>query len=263
MANELDQFEQLDTGTEVATPSVVDKGTNDKKTVASLYKEAMKETLEENPDYIKVRRSMTDTVKVVNTLGFSATGGVIKAADSTPEKRKLTPVGKIVGYKIQNIGNEPLPYDTEEYVANEEGKFVWQRVSKTLAPGETTVLSRKYATILFSRPEFNLRVENGKFISPRRTAGDVDVDAVLSGHYFSFNSRDIKVNDDSVKIQIGEEVQSASGATKWVVKPEYQDTFGYLNNKGSKRGKGRKSGPKLDAQDYAANYLRKLIEGQM
>ena len=256
MANELDQFEQLDTA--VAAPTVASDKKEEKKELARMYKEAMKETLEENPDYLAKRRSLTDSVKVVNTLGFGDSGNIIVAEGSSKDDRKLVPVAAIVGYKIQNIGTTAIPYTTEEYVKNEEGKWVGQKVRKTLEPGDTACITRKYATILFAQPEFNLKVENGKFIPPKQKKTN-DLEALLPGYYFSFNDRSIKVNSDSVKLQIGEQRKAPNGATKWFVKPEYEEVFGYLNNSGSGKRKSKKAGPNFDPQDYAANFLQKLI----
>jgi len=256
MANELDQFEALDTT--VPAPTVETSKKEEKKQLIQAYKTAMKETLEENPDYLERRRSLTDSVKVVNTLGFGDSGNIIVAESSTKGERKLQTVARIVGYKIQNIGKVAIPYTTEEFTKNAEGKWVGEKVKKTLEPGATTVLTRKYSTVLFANPEFNLKVENGKFIPPRQKKTS-DIEALLPGYYFSFNDKSIKVNDDSVKLQIGEKRKTPAGTEKWFVKPEYETIFGYLNNSGAGKGRKKKSGPSFDPQDYAANFLQKLI----
>lgn len=256
MANELDQFEALDTN--VAAPEVESNKKMDKKESVRLYKEAMQATLKEDPEYLAKHRALTGSVKVVNTLGFGDSGSIIVAEGSTKDNRKLQTVSAIVGYKIQNIGTEAIPYFTEEFVADAEGKYAGQKVKKTLAPGETTVITRKYATVLFSQAEFNLKVENGKFIPPKQKKTN-DLDAFLAGHYFSFNDREMKVNSDTVKLQVGEQRKSPEGASKWFVKPEYESIFGYLNNETKGKGKRKKSGPSFDAQDYAANFIQRLI----
>lgn len=254
--NELDQFEALDTTT-VEAPAVQSDKKEAKKQLARAYKEAMKDTLDENPDYLEKRRSLTDAVMVVNTLGFGDSGNIIVAEGSTKEDRKLETVATIVGYKIQNIGKVAIPYTTEEFTKNAEGKWVGEKVKKTLEPGGNAVLTRKYSTVLFANPEFNLKVENGKFIPPKKKR-TTDIEALLPGYYFSFNDKNIKVNDDSVKLQIGEKKKTPAGPEKWFVKAEYEGIFGYLNNSGGK-GRKKKSGPSFDPQDYAANFLQKLI----
>ena len=258
MANELDQFEALDTNVGAA-PEVESDKKVEKKEALKAYKEAMQATLKEDPDYLKKHRALSDSVKVVNTLGFGDSGNIIVAEDSTKEERKLQTVSSIVGYKIQNIGNEPIPYFTEEFTPDAEGKYVGQKVKKTLAPGEIVDISRKYATVLFSQAEFNLKIANGKFIPPRQKR-TTDLDAFLAGHYFSFNDKEIKVNDDTVKLQVGEQRKVGDGkTTKWFVKPEYEAIFGFLNNETKKKGGKKKSGHSFDAQDYAANFVQRLL----
>ena len=257
MANELDQFEALDTNVG-ETPKVESDKKAAKKQTVRMYKEAMQATLKEDPDYLAKHRSLSDTVKVVNTLGFGTTGGLIESEGSTKENRLVQTVSAIVGYKVQNIGEEPIPYFTEEFAANEDGKYVGQKVKKTLAPGEATVLSRKYATVLFAQPEFNLKIANGKFIPPRQKKTD-DIDAFLAGHYFIFSDSEHKVNDDTIKLQVGEQRKSPTGASRWYVKPEYEAALGFLNNSSQSKGRKKKSGPAFDAQDYAANFVQRLI----
>ena len=257
MANELDQFEALETN---VVPEVDDDKKAEKKEFAKKLKDAMYETLKENPDYLAVRRSLTNSVRVVNTLGFGDSGNIIVAEGSTKEDRKLQPVASIVGYRIQNVGETPITYQTEEFTQGEDGVWVGQKVTKVIKPGEFANITRKYATILFSRPEFNLKVANGKFIAPRNKKTN-DLDALLAGYYFSFNDKDIKVNSDTVKIQIGEQRKNpATGQTKWYVKSEFEKEFGYLNNSGSGKARAKKPTKDLDPQDFAANYLQKLIQ---
>lgn len=254
--NELDQFQALDTAVE--TTEVKSAKNEEKKQMIKMYKEAMDETLKNNPDYVNRRRSLTGCVRVVNTLGFGATGGLILAEGSTKENRKIQTVSAIVGYVFENIGDKPIPYVTEEFAPNAEGVWVGQKVKKVLNPGEKVALSRKNATILFSQPEFNLRVANGKFIPPKQK-NPSDLEALLSGYYFSFDDKNLKVNSDAIKLQIGEERKTPNG-TKWFVKPEYEVTFGYLNNSGTGKTRQKKATADFDAQDYAANYIQKLLE---
>jgi hypothetical protein len=49
--------------------------------------------------------------------------------------------------------------------------------------------------------------------------------------------------------------------TKWIVKPEFEKAFGYLNNAKApgKKGRATATGAKYTTQDMAANYINKLL----
>ena len=147
------------------------------------------------------------------------------------------------------IGSEPISYTTEEFTKGADGIFVGNVVEKTIAPGQTVNISRKYLAVLTSQPEFSFTLSNGKIVSPKRNFSNINDH--LSAHYFKFDD-DTKVNDDSVKVSI-----DADG----VVKPEFQDVFGYLNNPRQGRAK-RQPGQKFTTQDLAANFVQKLIKEQ-
>src|SRR5690606_14306068 len=153
----------------------------------------------------------------------------------------LITTSQIVGYRLQNIGNTPIKYLTEEFVKNEEGTYVGTRVEKVAKRGETFDLSRKYMTIFCSQPEISFQLSNGKIVRGSGNGSDGDIDRELEAYYLTFNDKSIKVNSDDVKINIAKKIKQGD-QTKWVVKPEFEATFGYLNNAKAPGRKGRQPG---------------------
>ena len=61
-------------------------------------------------------------------------------------------------------------------------------------------------------------------------------------------------------MNVSKAVKGNDGSKKWIVKPEFEKTFGYLNNEKSSAKKGRaSSGNKFTTQDLAANYINRLL----
>ena len=239
----------LDT-TDVAT----DKGNEEKKAKLKEMKDALKATVQSEPDFTEKLRRLSNSLKVVKTLGYGDNGNIIvdKQA-SSKDNRVLKATSQIVGYKIQNIGNEPISYDTEVFTKDETGKFVGSVQTRTMQPGETIVLTRAYTTVLCSRPEISFTLANGKIVSSaRKSKKDGNLKDTLAAYYFSFNKDEsAEVNDDSVKERIDVDK---------VVKDEFVEVFGYLNNPKESRGVKTKTGSQFTTQDLAANYINKLLQ---
>lgn len=249
---------------EAPEATVVAKPKNEEKSKKKeALRAAMQETLATDPLYTGKLRTLSDSLEVVNTLGYGKGGGLVKDPVKSAEegKRSLAPTSKIVGYKVRNIGSEPIPYFTEVYAQNEAGVFVGSKVQKTLNPGETAYLTRQYMTMLTCQPEFSFTLANGR-ITGGSAKDNGDLKKKFESYYFTFTGEEgadvPTVNDDEVKLSIDEEIDGRS-----VVKAEFVETFGYLNN--PKEG-GRKGGRKasgnlgLTAQDYAANYVASLLK---
>ena len=110
--------------------------------------------------------------------------------------------------------------------------------------------------MLCSRPEISFTLANGKIVSSSKKNAK-SLKEELAAYYFAFNKAEDgttpQVNDDEVKLS----VDDADGK----VKPEYVESFGYLNN--PKEGRAaRTKGAKYTTQDLAANYIHKLLEEQ-
>ena len=226
-----------------------------KKAKTKAMKEAMKETINSDNTFAEKLRRLSESLKVVNTLGFGTSGNIVVDKSAKAEGRQLKPTSQIVGYAVQNIGSEAIAYQTEKFAADENGKFVGTVVEKTLAPGETINLSRKYMTMLCARAEISFTLSNGKIVASSKKTKTLDEQ--LSAYYFTFdkdeNGYKPEVNDDEVKLSID---------VDGTVKPEYVEDFGYLNN--PKEAKTpRAKGTKLTVQDFAANYINSLIQKGM
>lgn len=230
--------------------------TEAKKQKVKAMKESLKETVMQNPDFKDQLHTLSGSIKVVNTLGFGKGGNIlVDKKASTSDNRVLKATSAICGYKLENIGDAPIEYQTKIFSLNEEGEYVGQVVTKQWAPGEQINLSRLYTTILCSRPQISFTLANGKIVASSKKKPK-DFEDELSGFYFSFNKNDdgttIQVNDDEVKLSIDD----ADGK----VKPEYVETFGYLNN--PKKSQPKTSKQNFTTQDLFANYIHKMLKDQ-
>lgn len=247
---------------EVTTEVTTEAPKNDKKKKVQAMKEAIKTTISEDETFVQKLRALSDSIEVVNTLGFGEGGNIV--VDKTKAERTIITTSAIVGYRISNIGDEPIKYITELYSQDENGKYVGTKKEMVLAPGETTELTRQYMTMLAAIPEISFQLANGKITRGAGAKGDKSIKAELEAYYFKFdkdeNGYKPQVNDDSVKLNVGEKVDGT-----WVVKPEFVEIFGFLNNpKESSRGKRKSKGETYNAQDMAANYVNRLIQkGEM
>lgn len=236
-------------GTFEGVATTVNSAKEEKKEFLKGLKNDLQEKIANDPDYVARLQSLSDSIQVNHTLGAGTDGNIV--VDKSSPERKLKNTSAIVGYEVQNVGSEPISYQTEVWTRGEDGKYVAQPTEKTMAPGETANLTRKFMTILCSRPEISFTLKNGKIVS--RTAKKKSTDELLESFYFTFND-DTPVNDDAVKKAVDEE--GADGTR--VVKAEYVEAFGYLNNPKEKAGK-KAAKAKVSVQDLMANYVNTLI----
>ena len=227
-----------------------------KKEKVAVMKQALKATITSSPDFSEKLRRLSNSIQVVNTLGFGKGGNIVVDKKASGDKRQLKPTSAICGYRLQNIGTETIEYTTEVFTQDETGKYVGQQVQKQWAPGEIICLNRQYTTMLCAIPEISFTLANGKIVaSSKKNAKTLKEE--LASYYFAFdkdeNGNKPEVNDDEVKLA----VDDADGR----VKPEYVETFGYLNN--PKEGRGQRAkGQKFTTQDLAANYINTLLAQQ-
>lgn len=241
------------------------KPTNDaKKKKIEDMKAAFKTDVLADPEVAGRVRKFSAMLEVSNSLGFGDSGNIIvDRTKSTKDKRELATTSAIVGYRVHNIGDMSVKYLTESYSQDETGKWVATKVEKQLNPGEYADLSRQYMTMFCSIPEISFQLANGKIIKGSGAKGDKGIKAELESYYFAFSKDETgtkkQINDDEVKLNVGEKGPDG----KWVVKQEFVETFGWLNNPSEKAKAGRKpSGEKWSAQDIAANWVRKMIENE-
>lgn len=244
-------------GQEATAPVAADAvDTAARKEKVAAMKASLKETVQTSPDFASKLRRLSNSIKVVNTLGYGKGGNIVVDKKASGDARVLKPTSAICGYKLENIGTEVIEYTTEVFTQDETGKFVGQVVKKQWAPGETINLTRQYTTMLCSMPEISFTLANGKIVSSSKKNAK-SLKEELAAYYFTFNKNEDgttpQVNDDEVKLSISD----ADGN----VKPEYIETFGYLNNPKENKA-GRSKSTKYTTQDLAANYIHKLLEEQ-
>lgn len=245
-------------GAEISGASEVAANAEKKEKIQKM-KASLKETLSTDSSFTAKLHTLSQSIKVVNTLGYGKGGNiVVDKKASSDGNRVLKATSAICGYRLQNIGDTPIEYTTEEFKQDETGKFVGTIVTKTWAPGTTIDLTRQYTTMLCSIPEISFTLANGKIVASSRKTNkkSASIKDELASYYFSFdkNGEDgPQVNDDEVKLS----VDDANGK----VKKEFVTTFGYLNNPKEGRVRGAK-GPKFSTQDMAANYIQKLLKEQ-
>ena len=231
----------------------------EKKQKVEEMKSALKETIATDPSFNEKLHSLCDKVEVVNSLGFGDSGNIVVDKSKKTDGRALAVTSAIVGYRIKNIGKTPVKYQTEVYTQGADGRFVGTKAEKTLAGGAIADLTRQYMTMFCAQPELSFQLANGKIIKGSGAKGDRGIKSELESYYFAFSKDEDgskrQINDDTVKLNVGHKVDG-----KWVVKPEFAETFGFLNNpkEGGKGGR-KPSGEKYNTQDLVANYVNKLI----
>lgn len=230
----------------------------DKKERAKVMRMEFEDALLADPEMSNKLRSLSDSVQVENSLGFGDKGNII--VDKTKEERNLIETSQIVGYRVKNIGSQPIKYQTEEWKLGEDGLYESTKVEKELAPGGVADLTRKYMTIFCARPEISFTLANGKIIKGSGAKTAKTFDSELESYYFRFNKDENgvqkQINDDDVKLNVGKKV-----GDEWVVKSKFVSTFGYLNNPATdNKGERRSSKEKYTRQDMEANLINKLIE---
>lgn len=265
----MDQFNELDNPTTGAAPEVEDDAKKAAKKARNQelnakVNAAMEKTLVEDPTYAQRVGRLRDSIAVMNSLGFGDSGGLVQAAAADPTtgaKRKVAPTSAIVGYVIRNVGKEAITFRSEKWTKDPQtGKFVGQPVDVTIKPGESANLSRKYMTVLASMPEFSLEFKNGSMSHSSAKFDESNIDELLASYYFSFSDPEVKVHSDEIKLAIGVKTKSDKGGEAvWVVKPEYEADFGFLNNTPEKPATKRTKTAGPDAKAKVANYLQSLI----
>lgn len=265
----MENFASLDT-TQGGSENVTVNTDAKKEAKKKAKKEALKAMKEEfiqkvktDPTYSERHCIWTNSISVVNSLGYSADGNLIVDKEETKKqnKRVLVSTSTIVGYAVKNIGDEAIPYVTEEFEAGEDGEYRGKEVSLVLNPGETIYLQKKYFTRLCAIPEISFKCADGKLVKGSAAVKANDTDALLESYHFAYSDKDKKVNGDDVKISVAEKVATEDGeGFKWVVKPEFEKAFGYLNNEVKASAKASKAkSPDFDGQDIAANYIHSLL----
>lgn len=238
-----------------ANAQKIDEGIDASKAEDKKIKQAMansfKVKITSDPSFAAKVNSACGSLTVETVYKYGDKGNIkVDKVNSTKGDRKLVDCGKPVGYGIKNIGNDPIAYTTEEFAPDATGKYVGTVVEKTIAPGETVMISRKYLAMLVSRPEFGMKLANGSVIASAVKAKN-NADKILSQSYFNFSDSGKTVNDDDISVRIDVDGK---------VTDEFVTTFGSLNNPKEQRvRKSTGTGAKYTSQDYVANYIQEML----
>lgn len=218
-------------------------------------KALLKQRIENDPTYLQVRNTLSDSLVVTNSLGFSDKGGI--APDPTGgNSRPQIPLG--VGYIVENIGANAIPYRVEVYSQDENGVWVPNLVDRELAPGQKVALPKKWLTALCAIPEISFQLKNGNLVRSSANAKKT-LEAELARYYFRPSDPDFKINSDENQINISEKI-NVDGTEKWIVKPEYCEIFGYLNNEPTKKNRGKSKSDHADNKFHAySNYVFQMM----
>ena len=224
----------------------------------NAMKAVFKSTAEADPTFVKRLHTLSSSLKVVNSLGYGDGGNIVvdkTAPVGEDGKRKLKATSKVVGYMIANIGEEAISYLTEDWAKDPEtGEYKATEVTKNLAPGEKVSITRKYMTMLCAQPEISFTLANGIIVASSKK-NFRDLDEELSSYYFKFsqdeNGNTIQINDDEVKLSVD---------VDGVVTPEFEQTFGFLNNPKKKKAPRERAKTKASVQDLVANYVNNLVK---
>lgn len=261
MEGTMEGFENLGTGVEVGEESYTKKVDSAKKAEDAAKKQALMDRVKNDETFMARYQTLSDSLEVVNSLGFGSDGNIVLANDSTKDNRKIAKTSVIVGYRVLNCGEVPLKYENAECAFNAEtGAWEETTVQCELAPGETADIPRRFMTSLCSIPEIAFTLKNG-YIKKGSKKDTKSVQEELEAYYFICENA--KVNSDSFKINVGTEVVDENDNKLWVVLPEYEKIFGMLNNGKPKAVKGasvKGTGSKLNPRAAAANYIQECLE---
>jgi hypothetical protein len=222
--------------------------------------------LAQDPNFKDKVRSRANDVEITRALAYgdkggiilNKTGGEVITKNGNKKDGVIESVSGIVGYTVKNVGTDPIAYDTVVCHKNEEGIYVEEVVHRVLNAGQTADLPKQYVTALLSRGEFSLRTKNG-FLKKSSRKGIKTLADELKSWYFQGDG--IAVNGPDFKFNISTETVGTDGSKKWVVKPEFIEAFGSLENPEEKKvrqPKAKKS--TFDKKDVAAFYLQELIK---
>lgn len=259
----MEQFEKLAESNTETSVETTKKTKGSKKNTAQIEKFVAK--LKADPTLKETLRSLSDSLMVVNSLAFSDEGSIV--LDPTKPvtedgKRPIVKTSKIIGYRIKNVGTEPITYTVSQCTKDADGVWKENQVEKQLNPDETAEIPKKYLTMLTSDPRFSFQLQNGFMKKSSKSNPANSLDDELESWYFKAADDDIKVNADSFKVNIGQEVIDGD-SNKWVVLPEFEEVFGYLNNSTKKeKAKVNKEKVSISPRDAAANYIQELLKNQ-
>ena len=215
----------------------------------------------------------SDAIEVINTCGYGENGTIIQVERGTKvvdpntgktksEGRELDTTSVIVGYVFKNVSEDlTIPYRTEVW-SKEGDQIVSKEVEGQLAPGQTVALAKKWTTLFASQLQISNKFKNAKLII--QGVNKKPLEELLESAYITFTDSDLSVHSDDVKVPVADRVSEMKSGNKTVgvykVKPEYFETFGFLDTKKEKtKANTSKEDIKGDIKSAAiASYIQSL-----
>jgi len=259
----------------VTAESPVDDKDTTKDAMELAIKHDMLQRLNNDPEYKALFGSKRNTIQVVNTLGFSDSGDIIKVGDKEGVKNKngkpvsdIRQTAKVVGYRIKNLGEETLVVPSKKWYKDENGKFVSEDAEVVIPAGETGDITHKDFIMLLTKPEYSGEFNNG-FATGKKSVTEMSkmpkeslVDMMRVNLSKDEAGNKFRKHGDEYKLNISE--KDADG--KWFVRPEYVDRFGYLNNEPDKKIREKKirevkrlRGIHLKTQNLRVEFLARAL----
>lgn len=207
-------------------------------------------------------------VKNPDVAGSEILGGVIRQKESgngyyqpyikgtNKVFTKRTDVPLLVGYRIKNVSNEPIPvYMTTCY---RDGQGVWQESNPELiqlAPGAETQITKKMLVFTSALLEYSGTFSNGTIVSSKADGKESLIDKA----HFVFDKRFAgrSVHDADFKVRIDQ--PDENGYSR--VLPEYEEHFGVCEN--LKLGNGKKGRQAVAGKYSSSDILAKLIRDSL
>lgn len=234
--------------------------------IEELMNQALEERKSSEADFAQRDSILSSSLKLVGTCGIAGQktdfingellwekdeqGNPILDENGNP-KPKMDKAGKkqqhekvkvpaVVGYKVENIGQEPITVKTEKYAKNADGVYVGTVTDVVLKPGASMYLAHKWMVNLMSQVEVNSVMSNARmsFKAPKGGIKELPQDASANAelvkcmHIRFFGEGAPSVHADSVKEIIDKEVNGEYH----IVDKKLLETFGYIENEGFKAG---------------------------
>lgn len=203
-------------------------------------------------EFVAAMRSASNTLRILNTLGYGESGSLVPGKKDG--ERTLEPTSKIVGYRVQNTGTVPIPFECEVYDdsrVDENGNFIPDMQANAIAPGQTLDIPSHVLSMIGIRTEFSLTFANGKMQGGTKV---IDAENPLDALHFVFTPENgqpaLQKHNDKVKLAIASNngVRKVGDKEKkyWKVKKEFRPFFAYLENEEVKTGGRKATTPKVD-----------------
>lgn len=180
-------------------------------------KQQLNEALKQDEGLAAIRKSCSDKVAVV---------GIVRARGIAGGSPKDT-LGRIVGYRVKNVGDTALVFDVRKHKQGENGVYAPYATKTTVEPGAEVVMNKTSMGMEFFKPQYFGYLQNG--VIKADTDKFKDNEELLANTTFAAKKESgFVVTDNSIT-----EFCDDNSTGTWQIKPEYAEDFGFLVNKAS------------------------------